>query len=349
MSEQPNLLFLSIDALRPDRMSLHGYRRPTTPNLERFAERAIVCDRAMTPAGFTQAAMPAMLTSTRPLSYGGYDAGGFGRPPTVFRAFHDAGYDVTILSSFKWVSRFFGYGDGVDREYHLFSPKGLTGSAVNQMKSSLQAWHGGTASVEETLAVVLPVVRDMLNAIEAYCITRGMEHAADKEDFAGCLLVEDGWNYRALVRSVTRHRRELESNPTAYLIKHLGYIPKAHEWIAADWRYSRTPGKLARELVFQISNALLAVANPTRARLRATRFKGGVDGTSLANRLIRHLEAHAQDPKRPFVLYTHFFDCHVPYHPGRGPHWYRAAPRYLQKLGYGTEIDLSFTTKSRPQ
>ncbi len=35
-----SILFLSIDAVRPDHTSLHGYGRPTTPNLARFAERA---------------------------------------------------------------------------------------------------------------------------------------------------------------------------------------------------------------------------------------------------------------------------------------------------------------------
>ncbi|MBK8692730.1 MAG: sulfatase-like hydrolase/transferase [Deltaproteobacteria bacterium] len=36
----PSVLFISIDAARPDRMSAFGYHRPTTPNIARFAERA---------------------------------------------------------------------------------------------------------------------------------------------------------------------------------------------------------------------------------------------------------------------------------------------------------------------
>lgn len=36
----PNVIFISIDAARPDRMSAYGYGRPTTPNIARFAERA---------------------------------------------------------------------------------------------------------------------------------------------------------------------------------------------------------------------------------------------------------------------------------------------------------------------
>ena len=41
--DKPNILFLSVDALRADRMSLYGYHRPTTPNLDVMAKNAIVC------------------------------------------------------------------------------------------------------------------------------------------------------------------------------------------------------------------------------------------------------------------------------------------------------------------
>ena len=69
-AKHPNVLFLSVDALRPDRMSLHGYDRPTTPTLDRLAENAIVCDENTSLTAFTQPALPSMLTSSMPLSYG---------------------------------------------------------------------------------------------------------------------------------------------------------------------------------------------------------------------------------------------------------------------------------------
>jgi arylsulfatase A-like enzyme len=36
-----SVLFVSVDAMRLDHMSVYGYGRPTTPNLSRFAERAV--------------------------------------------------------------------------------------------------------------------------------------------------------------------------------------------------------------------------------------------------------------------------------------------------------------------
>lgn len=42
----PNVLFVVLDTVRRDHLSLHGYRRPTTPNLERLARDGIRFDRA---------------------------------------------------------------------------------------------------------------------------------------------------------------------------------------------------------------------------------------------------------------------------------------------------------------
>jgi arylsulfatase A-like enzyme len=59
------VVLLSIDAMRPDHMSAYGYRRPTTPNLDRFARGA---------ARFTNAycASPRSLRSFASLMVGRY-------------------------------------------------------------------------------------------------------------------------------------------------------------------------------------------------------------------------------------------------------------------------------------
>jgi len=39
---QPNIIIILQDAFSANHLSLHGYKRQTTPNLDRFAEHAIV-------------------------------------------------------------------------------------------------------------------------------------------------------------------------------------------------------------------------------------------------------------------------------------------------------------------
>ncbi|HEX6900547.1 MAG TPA: sulfatase [Thermoanaerobaculia bacterium] len=64
--ERWNVLFVTVDTLRADRMSLYGYRRPTTPNLEAFAREAVVFDNARTQAGCTFPSVNSFLTSRHP-------------------------------------------------------------------------------------------------------------------------------------------------------------------------------------------------------------------------------------------------------------------------------------------
>lgn len=57
-----NVLVLSVDALRPDRMSIHGYSRPTTPRIaEHFAD-AIRFERAYAEAASTRDTLASLLT-----------------------------------------------------------------------------------------------------------------------------------------------------------------------------------------------------------------------------------------------------------------------------------------------
>jgi arylsulfatase A-like enzyme len=51
---RPNLVVISIDTLRADRLSLYGYPRPTSPNLDAWArEHAVVFRRAVAPSSWT--------------------------------------------------------------------------------------------------------------------------------------------------------------------------------------------------------------------------------------------------------------------------------------------------------
>lgn len=48
-----NVLVLLGDTVRADRMSLYGHERPTTPRIDRFAERGVVYDRALSAGVWT--------------------------------------------------------------------------------------------------------------------------------------------------------------------------------------------------------------------------------------------------------------------------------------------------------
>jgi arylsulfatase len=68
--EQPrNVIFILVDTLRADRLSLYGYHRATSPNLEALAREGIVFTRARTPAGCTFPSVNSLLTSRTPATF----------------------------------------------------------------------------------------------------------------------------------------------------------------------------------------------------------------------------------------------------------------------------------------
>lgn len=66
----PNVLFLVWDTTRADRTQPYGYGRPTTPALERFAERALVFEEARSVSIFTFTSHVSMLTGRYPAATG---------------------------------------------------------------------------------------------------------------------------------------------------------------------------------------------------------------------------------------------------------------------------------------
>lgn len=90
-----NIIFISIDCLRADHMSLHGYHRPTTPNIEKLAAESLVFDYAIPQGTNTGHSFTSLFRS----SYGEdiFDD----RVPTVLRLLKDRGYKTTLLNTVR--------------------------------------------------------------------------------------------------------------------------------------------------------------------------------------------------------------------------------------------------------
>lgn len=64
-----NVLLVVVDTLRADRLSLYGYPRPTSPNLQAFAREAVTFTNARSPAGCTFPSVNSLLTSRPPAAF----------------------------------------------------------------------------------------------------------------------------------------------------------------------------------------------------------------------------------------------------------------------------------------
>ncbi len=68
-ASKPNVIILLFDAMSARNLSVYGYPRPTSPNLERFAERANVYHSHVASGNFTIPATSSLLTGTYPWTH----------------------------------------------------------------------------------------------------------------------------------------------------------------------------------------------------------------------------------------------------------------------------------------
>lgn len=66
----PNILLLTVDTLRANHLSCYGYEYPTSPNIDRLAEKGLVFDNCITEVPLTCPSFSAIFTSKFPRTIG---------------------------------------------------------------------------------------------------------------------------------------------------------------------------------------------------------------------------------------------------------------------------------------
>lgn len=137
----PNLLWIVMDTVRADRMSLHGYERKTTPELERWAKEGITFDMARSAAPWTLPAHLTMLTGLWPFEHGGrVDRPYFGPSPTMAEHLRAKGYATGgIVANVRMCNDSYGVGRGFDH-YIDYPCNHEVGLKETMCKASLTVW-----------------------------------------------------------------------------------------------------------------------------------------------------------------------------------------------------------------
>ena len=98
-TDKPNILILVFDAMSARNLSLYGYPRRTTPNLEKFAARASVYHRHYASGNFTTPGAGSMLTGMYPWTHRAFNYRGMiDRRITNRNIFNLIGSDYTRLA-----------------------------------------------------------------------------------------------------------------------------------------------------------------------------------------------------------------------------------------------------------
>jgi arylsulfatase A-like enzyme len=114
---RPNVLLISVDTLRADRLSLYGYPRDTSPNLRRLARDGVVFKRALSPGTWTLPGHAAMLTGLFPGRLGALDIGATLPEDAVTLAerLREAGYRTgAVVANVSVLDRGVGWSQGFD-------------------------------------------------------------------------------------------------------------------------------------------------------------------------------------------------------------------------------------------
>ena len=69
-ADAPNILLISIDTLRSDRLGSYGYERAKTPVLDNFAREGVMFEQATSPVALTGPSHTSMLTGLHPIHHG---------------------------------------------------------------------------------------------------------------------------------------------------------------------------------------------------------------------------------------------------------------------------------------
>ena len=100
---QPNVLILLFDTMSARHLSLHGYSRQTSPNLERFAERATVYHSHYAAANYTTPSTASMMLGMYPWKHRAQTHGGLVRRDLVsqnlFELFGDDFYRLSFAQT----------------------------------------------------------------------------------------------------------------------------------------------------------------------------------------------------------------------------------------------------------
>ncbi len=107
-SEKPNLILISLDTLRADRLGVYGYDQATSPNLDRFAESAHVFSDVTAQSTWTRPSHWSMLSGLYPESYAGF------KHQPLAQQFLDTGYRTEAWTAGVQLHPKFGFHQGFE-------------------------------------------------------------------------------------------------------------------------------------------------------------------------------------------------------------------------------------------
>ncbi len=119
---RPNVIVISVDALRADHLGAWGYERRTSPAIDAFSTRAVRFAWTLTPSPSTRHAIPSMFTGRYPSTIDRAAP-----PPSLAEVLREAGYETAAVLCCQRLT--------APRELRGFSSVGTTADASRMSRA----------------------------------------------------------------------------------------------------------------------------------------------------------------------------------------------------------------------
>jgi len=116
-SRRPNIILITLDALRPDHLGCYGYKRNTSPNIDKIAKEGVIFTQAIAQSSHTAPSNASLITSTYPNIHGVKDWGYQFSPAiskTLPMALKEHGYRTAFISDQLALPLIKGFENGFD-------------------------------------------------------------------------------------------------------------------------------------------------------------------------------------------------------------------------------------------
>jgi arylsulfatase A-like enzyme len=140
-----NVILISLDTLRADRLGCYGYPLPTSPNIDRFALQSVVFENSFSNATWTLPSHMSLMTSLYPFRHRVVDIKTrlSNAEKTLAQVLHKQGYATAAFTAGYMVSAIFGFDRGFDtykEDYNEKQEEGGKGWRLKQVARRLSFW-----------------------------------------------------------------------------------------------------------------------------------------------------------------------------------------------------------------
>lgn len=138
--ETPNILFITVDTLRADRMSCYGYEKLTTPYIDELAQRGQLFQRAFATSSWTWPSTASLFTGLLPYEHGvlsnascnlnfGYE--------TLAEVLQERGYSTSAISCNPLIDETRQFDQGFER-FDAAARLRMTDEVIDDIESELE-------------------------------------------------------------------------------------------------------------------------------------------------------------------------------------------------------------------